>query len=307
MFEGYKVVVVCPAGRRHLADVMRRYVERERPLVDEMHWWLNTDNRDDIDYFRRLVAAGNGFYQALGPIGTCWFRRRHMQISRFFRFAIEPDTIYVRVDDDIMWMVDCCIEALLAHRLLYPDAYLVYGNIVNSSRFMHLHQKQGAFDPGFEVAYEINHPTNRRSTAAAITAHLALLDTAEALEQGGDREVLLRPWTAFGRHVFAPGEYNDVNMISWFGHDFAAWNGICPGGVHEERWICLTMPCKHGGRIHEACGDALCAHHSSVVQWHGVFMRGEIYERYARLAPASEFDVPCDPGAVSLPAVDPVS
>ena len=37
MFEGYRVVVVSPAGRQHVADLMRRHVEAARPLVDEMH------------------------------------------------------------------------------------------------------------------------------------------------------------------------------------------------------------------------------------------------------------------------------
>ena len=133
-----------------------------------------------------------------------------MQISRFFKFAIDPDTIYVRIDDDVVWMVEGCIEALVQHRVQYPDAYLVYANIVNSSRFMHLHQKQGAFDPGFEISYEISHPTNRLSVPAAVAAHRALLDTAEALATaGGDRAALLDPWTRFERHVFAAGEHND--------------------------------------------------------------------------------------------------
>jgi hypothetical protein len=310
MFEDYKVVVVCPAGRRVQADLMRRYVERERPLVDELHWWLNTDNLHDIAYFRGLEDAAPDFYRTVA-MGHCRFNRRHMSIGRFFRAAIDPQTIYVRIDDDVVWMAEGCLGALVRHRVAHPDAYLVYGNIVNSSRFMHLHQKAGAFDPGFEISYDLSHPTNRRSVPAALAAHRAFLDTAEALARGGDRTALLRPWVCFDRHVFAAGVHNDCNMISWFGRDFAAWRGVCPAAVHEEQWICLRMPAQHGGRIHEACGAALCAHYASVDQWSGVDAHSEILGRYARLAPPSEIDAAPraghHPAAVSLEHDDAVS
>jgi hypothetical protein len=307
MFAGYRVIVVCPAGRRHVADLMRRHVERERHIVDEFHWWLNTDCIPDLEFFRALEAADPEYYRTVG-MGWCKFKRRHMQIGRFFRFAIAHDAIYVRIDDDVVWMVEGCIEAMVRHRLAYPDAYLIYANIVNSSLFMHLHQKQGAFDPGFEIEYAISHPTNRLSVPAALGAHGALLADVEA---GGDNR--LEPWR-FDRHVFGPGIYNDVNMISWFGRDFAAWRGICPQFVHEEQWICLRMPAAHGCRIHESCGAALCAHYASAPQWVGVEAHPEILERYRRLAPP-ELVVPRYPAAgvapepapVSLPDGDPVS
>jgi hypothetical protein len=288
MFEGYRVVVVCPAGRRHLADLMRRHVERARPLVDEMHWWLNTDNPDDAGYMHELARVAPWFHRVVMVPGPNRFFRRHMGIGRFFRRATDRDTIYVRVDDDVVWMIDGGLEALVRHRVNHPDAYLVYGNIVNSSRFMHLHQKGGGFDPGFEVSYALNHETNRHSSEAGLAAHAAILATAEALAAGGDREALLAPWAGFGRHVFAPGEHNDVNMICWFGRDFAAWRGTCPPAIHEEEWICLRMPSVHGGRVHEACGDALCAHYASVYQYDAIAARPEILDRYARLAPPSE-------------------
>ena len=287
MFEGYRVIVVCPAGRRHVADLMRRHVERARPVVDRLHWWLNTDNHADLAYFHDLSRAAPDFHRPIRTSGPTWFGRRHMGIGRFFVHAIDPKTIYVRVDDDVVWMAEGCIEALVAHRVAHPDAYLVYGNIVNSSRFMHLHQRDGAFDPGYPVSYDLNHPTNRQSTDTALAAHAAILATAEAIAAGGDRGELLRPWTGFGRHVFGAGEYNDANMLSWFGRDFLRWRGVCPPKIHEEQWICLRMPARDGGRIHEACGDALCAHYASLHQWPGLEARPEILGRYARLAPAS--------------------
>jgi hypothetical protein len=290
MYEGYRVVVVCPAGRRHVADLLRRHVERARPAVDELHWWLNTDNPEDLDYFRGLARAAPDFHRTVVAGGIGRFHRRHMGIGRFFREAVDPATIYVRVDDDVVWMAEHCLESLLDHRFRYPEAYLVYGNIVNSSRFMHLHQKQGAFDPGFPIAYALSHPSNRLSVPAGVAAHHALLATAEAIAAGGDRATLLAPWTAFGRHVFAPGDYNDVNLISWFGRDFARWRGACPRTVHEERWICLAMPARAGGRVHEACGAALCAHYASVPQWPGIEARSEILRRYAALAPPSAIE-----------------
>jgi hypothetical protein len=284
MFEGYRVIVVCPAGRRHVADLLRRHVERARPVVDKLHWWLNTDNQDDLDYFGGLARAAPDFHRTIAA-GPSRFRGRHMGIGRFFVHAVDPATIYVRADDDVVWMDERCIAELLAHRLRHPEAYLVYGNIVNSSRFMHLHQRDGAFDPGFPVSYQINHPTNRHSVEAGLAAHHALLATAEAIAAGGDRATLLAPWTAFGRWVFGLGRHNDVNLISWFGRDFAAWGGIVDPRVHEEPW--LVRLAVQAGRRHEACPTALCAHYASEYQWPGIEAEAEILRRYAALAPPS--------------------
>jgi hypothetical protein len=310
MFEDYKVVVVCPCGRRRVADLMRRHVEHARPLVDELHWWLNTDNQEDLAYFRGLEQAAPGFYRTFDLPGAR-FGGRHTTINRFFVHAIDPETIYIRIDDDVVWMDEHCIEQLVRHRLKFPEAYLVYGNIVNSSRFMHLHQQQGAFDPGFEISYEINHKTNRQSLSAGLAAHKAILKTIEALTAGGDRETLLAPWTSFGRHVFGPNVHNDVNMISWFGRDFAAWRGICPRNVYEEKWICFMMPAKHGCRIHEACGNALCVHYASVMQWDGLERhRPALVAQYAQFAPPSmlvRWTEPAQPDGRSPAHADAVS
>ena len=297
MFEGHRVVVVCPAGRRHVADLMRRHVEYSRHIVDELHWWINTENPEDREYIHGLCRAAPRFHRKFELPGVNpSFNARHTRIGRFFRYTIDPDTIYIRVDDDIVWMDAHCIEELLKHRLAYPEAYLVYGNIVNSSSFMHLHQQAGAFDPGFLISYTINHATNRQSVPAGLAAHKAILKTIKALADGGDRETLLAPWTSFGRHVFGPGDYNDVNMICWFGRDFGEWGGYCPPHVYEEKWICLMMPAKHGSRIHEACGGALCAHYASVMQWAGLEgHQPSLVSQYAEFAPPSDI--------VPLPAI----
>ena len=308
MYDNYRIVVVCPAGRRELLDIMRRYVERERPLVDEFHLWINTDNRDDLAYMYSLAAADPNFYFLVSMPKQPRFNRRHKTICYFFRFAIDPDTIYIRIDDDVCWMTEGCLEALVAHRLAYPDAYLVYGNIANSSHFMALHQQAGAFDPGFKIEYALSHATNRLSIPAALAAHRAFLLMAEDLAAGGNRQDLLAPWICFDRHIFEAGRHNDVNMISWFGKDFAEWKGICPPQVFEETWICLNMPCKYGGRIHEACGAALCSHYASLVQYPGLTKHPDILERYRKLQPDSDIRwQPRSEAVISLPRVDAVS
>ena len=84
--------------------------------------------------------------------------------------------------------------------------------------------------------------------------------------------------------------HNDVNMICWFGRDFAAWDGICPPDVFEEEWVCLRMPHDHGCRIHEACGRALCVHYASVFQCHAFDEDRSILDRYYALMPPTEID-----------------
>jgi hypothetical protein len=294
MYGNYKVVVVCPAGRRKVADLMRRHVEQHRGLVDEFHWWLNTVNQDDLRYFEALAAADSKFYRTIRLRRKFAWNLKHMSISHFFRHAIDSDALYIRLDDDVVWLHEDCLPNLVAYRVEHEEPYLIYANIVNSSRFMHLHQRTGAFDPGFAVQYEIDHQTNRRSTPAGLAAHRALLDTLEFVRDCSDGiacGLAWEPWMGFRRWIFRSGEYNDVNLICWFGRDFARWRGCCPDEVHEEKWICNICP-RRENRVNEACGTALCSHYASTPQWPGMEANPWVLDGYRNFCPPSEILVP---------------
>lgn len=91
MYREHRVVVVTPAGRRRYMELLVPQLLGFRSVVDEYRIWQNTEDPEDIAYFRELEAAHPGFVtlQTLPP------GRRvdgNASIHAFFDACTDPDT-----------------------------------------------------------------------------------------------------------------------------------------------------------------------------------------------------------------------
>ena len=57
MYQGRRVVSVTPYGRHRYVEILARYLLSLRPLIDEHHFWVNTDDADDLAFVEGLAAA----------------------------------------------------------------------------------------------------------------------------------------------------------------------------------------------------------------------------------------------------------
>ena len=51
MYAGKRIVVCIPYGRRRTVGVLLNYLRRDRAIVDEVQFWMNTDkgqNQDEV-------------------------------------------------------------------------------------------------------------------------------------------------------------------------------------------------------------------------------------------------------------------
>lgn len=136
-----KVVIVIPYGRKRYTSVLIPQLLKYRPVVDEIHLWMNTTNKEDIDFaksiesdFIKLIQLPDG----KTPTGD------GKALCNFWQFCREPDTIYVRFDDDIILVDD--LESFIRFvdfRKEHPEYLLVYGTILNNAVVTHLQQNEG--------------------------------------------------------------------------------------------------------------------------------------------------------------------
>src|SRR5262245_15255943 len=128
MFNGYKVVSVTPFGRRRYVSLLDHYLRRARGIIDEHHFWVNTKNDADVEWLRSCVATAPDFYRTIEidqPYEDFWTLRIH---TFFHQYPNAPDTIFIRFDDDIVWIESQAIERLLAFRVANPRYFLVFAN-----------------------------------------------------------------------------------------------------------------------------------------------------------------------------------
>ncbi|KID83611.1 hypothetical protein MAJ_11307, partial [Metarhizium majus ARSEF 297] len=60
---------------------------------------------------------------------------------------IDDDVLYIKMDDDIVFIEDTAMKAVAAAKASRPDWFIVSGNVINQIRFSWLHRNFGAIKP----------------------------------------------------------------------------------------------------------------------------------------------------------------
>jgi hypothetical protein len=250
MYNGYRIVTVCPAGRQKFLEILVYYIIRNRHLIDEHHFWLNTNNKSDIDYIEWVSRRRNFkvIYPKVRVNGV-------LSIYQFFDYCVDQRTIYIRIDDDIVWMSGDALERLLDFRLNNKEYFLVFPHIINNS----MNRFPGPFDHiGGNWFWSREH---------FVEKHNYFLDNI------GDLDRFKIP------NFNYPARLN-INCISWFGEEFAKFNGKVD--KQEEPWLTTTKPGSLG-KVNGICGSSLMVHFSFYSQ-RNFPETGNILSRYKKLA-----------------------
>jgi hypothetical protein len=262
MLDGYKIVSVTPAGRRRYIDVLAKYLLAERGLIDQHEWWVNTDSSEDIDYLQEITRENPDFFRIVpasssAPTGGTRIELHGdwcCRISEWFPRAIASDTIYIRLDDDIVYIAPGAIYNLLRFRIDHPEPFLVYPCIINNSIISHILQRQGAIplDQG-RCDYDTWGLGWKDGSFAELVhrTFLSALENDDMTDWGFDKWQL---------HYY---ERVSINCIVWFGHDFATFCGQV--GRDEEPFLTTEMPSKLA-RPNIICGRSIVAHFSYYAQ-----------------------------------------
>ena len=273
---GTRVVVVTPAGRRRYLAVLLPYVRRlrARGLVDEYRLWANTANPSDIEYMEAVAAADEDFVRLERlPEGAAWAGNE--SIHHFFRNCTDAETVYVRLDDDVVMLDDAsAFEAFVRFRIDNPEPFLVYANILNNAVIAHIHKQAGTLAlPDFDLEYHCTESPAWKDPACAEALHAEVLHAADAA--GG-----LAPFRLPFDPVFANYERVSINVIAWRGEEFAAFGGEV--GTDEELWL-STVKNRELRRPNRMFGGFVCVHFAFYTQ-RGRLETRDFLRRYATLA-----------------------
>jgi hypothetical protein len=267
-----KRVIVTPGGRKCYLEILLRYLLRAKKAGEFDRWilWVNTVNDGDIEYMLSL-AEQYDFIEAR-PL-TIPFDANY-SIHSFFAECVDEDSVYVRLDDDIVFMEEGALDRLIRFRIDHPEYFLVIGNIVNNSILSYIHQRQGAIGRNFG--------TNAYSALADLGwkrpafAHLVHSEFLKQLQAGNvDR-------FRFSRWILHDFERVSINCISWLGSEFKQFEGKVDR--NEEPWLTAVKPMTLQ-RPNCIFGEVLFAHYAFNTQRPELDWT-DILQRYAAIAPA---------------------
>ncbi|KAK5082309.1 hypothetical protein LTR05_007455 [Lithohypha guttulata] len=139
-----KVIGLIFFGRKDRVQILKCYLERNLAVnggwLDEVHWVRNTDRKEDVDYLHQIIAANPAYKQI--EIKETGFIGYGLAWS-----TLQVDAIYVKIDDDVVFLADDTIPRMVSTKLGHPEYLVVSANMINSPLMGWVHYHMGAIHP----------------------------------------------------------------------------------------------------------------------------------------------------------------
>ncbi|CAE7340950.1 unnamed protein product [Symbiodinium sp. CCMP2592] len=154
--QAVNVVVVVFSGRRDRMRILMRYLRRDLRkhggVVDKIVFALWQYTAKDLSYLKELVSSSDGAdgtFDIQDFSEQRWGRSRidadpiSNRMVQLYKSMNETDAVYVKVDDDVVYIAEHAIAELVRERLR-KRCLLVSANVVNHAIMSALHQDRGA-------------------------------------------------------------------------------------------------------------------------------------------------------------------
>jgi hypothetical protein len=274
MYKNKKIVVCSPVGRRESMRCLFKQILRKGDIIDEYHLWVNTNVIEDLNYINEFAKQNSDFVHlkyGCDPLDPNQMGRAH-NVKRFYNYCTEPDTLYFKVDDDIIFIEDNTFEVLAQYKIDNPDKFLIYPVIINNYWCTHFLRKYDAIDvPKCSVCDETWYVDfeNARDLIKNCSGTMSdNLDEPKPKDYIPENRILSPLY--WGNPQFAYQILNNtydyivdkkltlldipnieldyepvsINFVMWSGEDFSKFNGDVKS-VDDEPWMSMFYPLKH--------------------------------------------------------------
>ena len=264
-----RLVVVTPAGREKYLRLLSHFVLGS-PLVDEWQLWDNCRNESDRRYLHELAQSDR----------RCQLKRLPGAeggwgiIGDFFRFCDDPDALYLRLDDDIVFIEEGFFGKFIERAKAERGGPLWFSPLVINNAictFLIKYLSRVALDG--PITCQAMCPTSWALPELPKALHPVFIEAVRSgridLFRVPDKEILL-------------GRYS-INAIGFFGADkLALGEAFYAPEQNEEEWLSACLPAIFG-RPGKIFGDLVVAHFSFYTQ-EASLLQTDILEVYYSLA-----------------------
>ncbi|KAL8668499.1 MAG: hypothetical protein Q9168_006874 [Polycauliona sp. 1 TL-2023] len=140
--KDFRTVGLVFYGRRDRVEVLDCYLKqnlkRNSGPLDEIIFLARTSDSADLAYLDALVASTPGYSRYNVTRGSNY--------GEAWEVA-ERGVMYIKIDDDVMFIERGAIASLIAMKRAHPEHLLISTNTINSPRLAWLHSHLGAIHP----------------------------------------------------------------------------------------------------------------------------------------------------------------
>lgn len=278
----HRVVAFTPFGRESTVTILCAYMERdhEAGILDEWQLWMNTDptgQERDIEYAHELAEHFDWVTLKELPEGVIRESPKQLNTGSFYRYTTDPGTIYLRFDDDIVYVHPDAIPNMVDAKVNQPGTLACFPIIWNNAICSWHLQARGVIPREYGVvkdAYCMD-PIGWADPGFATRIHNLLLGW---IEEGTPEKAFM-----YQDVQLAPRQQFSVSCFAVDGEDYAALDP--PGALNygeEEHWLTVHHA-ENVGKTNVILGNALVSHLTFYPQ--RVILRNtNILDRYRRIA-----------------------
>jgi hypothetical protein len=127
MYQGFKIKPLVFAGRKETMQILFPLIKSD--IIDEVLVCVNTRNGDDIAFIDQYTQSHPDFKKISIPghiIG------KPAAYTHMFSLMAEPDTIYIKLDDDLIYLSPGFFEELVEYRIANPEYLCIYPWVINN-------------------------------------------------------------------------------------------------------------------------------------------------------------------------------
>jgi hypothetical protein len=277
MINGKEVIAFTPYGRELTVSILYEYLKRdyERGIVDKWMLWMNTDKGQYLDReYAVSLAARNKWIELYDCPVYPPLIPKQLNTGTFYRFCDNPDAMYVRFDDDIVYIEENAIERLVINRIETDAGLVNFPVMINNAITSHFLQALGKIPKEWGlVGLYCMDANGWASPEFGEKLHTLALDKIEAKEQD---------------HFFLHMNIQLPGPIQYSVSSFAAPGTIYQevggdlGFMEEENWHTVKRP-QELSKPNIIVANSLVSHFSFYTQ-RGHLLETNILDRYRELS-----------------------
>jgi hypothetical protein len=263
MYRDRQVVAVVPAGRARVLGLLLQHL-RSNPLIDAVQLWQNTEIEDDLKWMRTQVDD----LVTLVPLDKDEPPRvpKQLNTGRFYRHTVDPDTVYIRFDDDIIWIHPDAVPNLVDATLDTPaNGLCTFATIWNNAIISAIMQENGHLDHRYgTITRYCMDDIGWRLPEFGEYVHRVLL---EHINNGTTETLYFESLPA----EILPRRNNQPRplrfSVSCFAYTGEEMSKHADQIWHEEEETYMSgQLAEETGRLNTICGNALVSHYSFFTQ-----------------------------------------
>lgn len=245
MIDNKKVIVCIPSGRARCLSMLLDCLEKE-PCIDEIHFWENTCNEEDLEFISQYEASTDKAKIIRIELKIVCNQIGH--VSEFYSHYAEgfdDDTVFLKIDDDIVWIEEGAIESIVKFTINNPKYLVVFMNTINCPLIDHLHQRFGIYPDDTPFMPWDCGSVGWHDAGLAYLKHMTLIENINK------KNTDIYKFNRFE----CRSERVAINLICWNHNSF----NYLDIAVDDEHDLAVRLPSEHG-RLNCIFGGKLAAH-----------------------------------------------